>query len=144
MLADAGWAGPESTTSHTAAMGFFDSEGEALDGTKKYTITFDMNNLPPVTEFWELPLYDAAGYFTENEINRWSINSFYLEQGLLHVEDDKLVIYLQHEKPTNENHAKNWLPTPAEGFRMTPRFYGPSTSLNNGTYDMPKIIKVKQ
>ncbi len=36
----------------------------------------------------------------------------------------------------------NWLPTPADGFRMTPRFYGPKYPLINGSYNMPKVIKV--
>jgi hypothetical protein len=143
IMADFGWLGPDRNISHGAAFVFTDSDGKPLDGTNTYTITFDMNNLPPVSEFWELPMYDAAGYFVDNEINRYSINSFQLETGLLHVENNMLVIYLQHEKPTDPNQFKNWLPTPAGGFRMTPRFYGPHYSLIDGSYDMPKIVKTK-
>jgi hypothetical protein len=143
IMADFGWLGPDSTVSHGAAFAFTDSEGAPLNGSKKYTITFDMNDLPPVSEFWELPMYDTEGYFIDNEIGRYSINSFQVDNGLLHVEEGKLVIYLQTDKPTDANQAKNWLPTPAEGFRMTPRFYGPSTSLINGTYNMPSVIEVK-
>jgi len=33
--------------------------GQALTGASRYTITFDNNDMPPVTEFWELPLLRA-------------------------------------------------------------------------------------
>ncbi|HIK84438.1 MAG TPA: DUF1214 domain-containing protein, partial [Myxococcales bacterium] len=108
-----------------------------------YTITFDLKDLPPVTQFWELPIYDAEGYFVENEIDRFSINSFDLEKGQLHVADDKLVLYVQHEKPTDPNELKNWLPAPPERFRFTPRFYGPRYSLIDGTYAMPQVVRKK-
>jgi hypothetical protein len=143
VMADFGWLGPDRNISHGAAFAFTDSEGKPLTGEQKYTLTFDMNDLPPVGQFWELPLYDSSGYFIENEINRYSINSFFLEKELLHVENDKLVIYMQHEKPTDPEQLKNWLPTPAEGFRLTPRFYGPKYPLIDGSYDMPKIMRVE-
>ena len=44
-----------------------------MTGAASYTITFAMDDLPPVTEFWELPLYDESGYFVDNEIDRYSI-----------------------------------------------------------------------
>jgi hypothetical protein len=143
VMADFGWLGPDRNISHGAAFAFNDSEGKPLTGEQKYTLTFDINDLPPVEQFWELPMYDASGYFIENEINRYSINSFFLKQGLLHVEGDKLVIYMQHEKPSDPQQLKNWLPTPAEGFRLTPRFYGPKYPLVDGSYDMPKIMRVE-
>jgi hypothetical protein len=143
VMADFGWLGPDRNISHGAAFAFNDSEGKPLTGEQKYTLTFDINDLPPVEEFWELPMYDASGYFIANEINRYSINSFFLKQGLLHVEGDKLVIYMQHEKPSDPQQVKNWLPTPAEGFRLTPRFYGPKYPLVDGSYDMPKIMRVE-
>jgi hypothetical protein len=61
--------------SHSAAFCFTDSEGKPLTGASKYTMTFELDDMPPVTEFWELPIYDEGGYFVENEINRYSINS---------------------------------------------------------------------
>ena len=33
-----------------------------------------------------------------------------------------LLFIYSTKKPTDKNKAKNWLPTPADGFRMTPRF----------------------
>ncbi|KAB1185393.1 MULTISPECIES: DUF1254 domain-containing protein [Haloferax] len=141
VLADFGWAGPDWVGSHTAAFAFTGSDGKQLHGSNRYTITFDLDNLPPVTQFWSIPIYDAEGYFVHNELDRYSINSFMLDAGLLHVENNELVIYVQHDKPTDPDKAKNWLPAPAEGFRFTARFYGPHWSLIDGSYEMPTIQK---
>jgi hypothetical protein len=54
VLADFGWAGCDWTGSHTAFWAFTDANGDPLDGAKRYTITFDVDDLPPVTQFWSL------------------------------------------------------------------------------------------
>ena len=143
IIADAAWAAPDKNISHSGAFLFTDSEGKLLNGKNKYTMTFDMNNLPPVTEFWSIPLYDANGYFVANEINRYTVNSFMLESGELVVKEGKLVVYIQAEKPNDPEQAKNWLPAPVNGMRFTARFYGPYVPLTDGSYKMPKAIKVQ-
>jgi hypothetical protein len=143
VMADAGWAGPDTNRSHNGAFLFTDADGEPLNGANKYTLTFDLDNLPPVTQFWSIPIYNVEGYFVANEIDRYTINSFMLDAGLLHTEDNKLVVYVQTEKPDDPEQAKNWLPAPPEGFRFTARFYGPYPPLTEGTYDMPQAMKVK-
>ena len=75
-----------------------DSEGRPLSGQHRYTITFDLKDMPPVNEFWELPLYDREGYFYDNPIDRYSLNSYMLKRGKLHTEGGKLVIYVQHKR----------------------------------------------
>ena len=142
IIAHAAWAAPDKNISHGGAFLFSDSEGKPLDGTNNYTLTFDMNDLPPVTQFWSIPIYSAEGYFVANEINRYTVNSFMLKSGELVAKDGKLVIHIQHEKPSDPDQAKNWLPAPAKGFRFTSRYYGPYAPLMNGTYDMPKVVKV--
>lgn len=143
IIADAAWAAPDKNISHGGAFLFTDAEGKPFSGKNKYTLTFDMNDLPPVTQFWSIPIYDANGYFVANEINRYTVNSFMLEAGDLVAKDGKLVIYIQHEKPSDPAQAKNWLPAPADGFRFTSRFYGPYAPLTDGTYNMPKVVPVK-
>lgn len=143
IIADAAWAAPDKNVSHAGAFLFTDADGKPLSGKNNYTLTFDMNDLPPVTQFWSIPIYDSNGYFVANEINRYTINSFMLDAGDFVVKDDKLVIYVQHEKPTDADQAKNWLPAPAEGFRFTSRNYGPYAPLTDGTYNMPKVVKVQ-
>lgn len=143
IIADAAWAAPDKNISHGGAFLFTDADGAALSGANKYTLTFDMNDLPPVTQFWSIPIYDTNGYFVANEINRYTVNSFMLDAGELVAKDGKLVIYVQTEKPTDPDQAKNWLPAPKDGFRFTSRYYGPYAPLTNGTYNMPKAIKVE-
>ena len=142
IIADAAWGAPDKNISHGGAFLFADADGKPFSGKNKYTLTFDMNDLPPVTQFWSIPIYDANGYFVANEINRYTVNSFMLAAGDIVPKDGKLVIYIQHEKPSDPEQAKNWLPAPAEGFRFTSRFYGPYAPLTNGTYNMPKVFKV--
>jgi len=99
--------------------------------------------MPPVTEFWEMPLYDTEGYFHDNPIDRYALNSYMLERGNLHTEDGKLVIYIQHDKPTDPTQRQIWLPAPKEGFRFTTRLYGLYTLLIDGSYNMPGIVRVE-
>lgn len=141
VIADAAWAAPDKNISHAGAFLFTDADGQPLNGKNKYTMTFDMDDLPPVTQFWSIPIYDSNGYFVANEINRYTVNSFMLKAGDLAVKDGKLVIYIQHEKPTDPDQAKNWLPAPADGMRFTARFYGPYAPLTDGTYKMPKAVR---
>lgn len=143
VMADAGWAGPDRNVSHTGAFLFVDADGQQLDSKNKYTMTFDMKNLPPVSQFWSIPIYNKDGYFVKNEINRFTINSFMLEKKQLNVENGKLTIYVQNEKPTDPKQLQNWLPAPKGEFRFTARFYGPKMAIIDGSYKMPKPVKVK-
>jgi hypothetical protein len=127
--------------SHSGAFGFVDTEGKPFNGASKYTMTFDLNDMPPVTEFWELPLYDEDGYFYDNDIDRYSINSFMLDRGNLHTADGKLVIYIQRDKPQDPNQLKNWLPAPDGSFRFAFRFYGPKDGLIDWSYNMPGVVR---
>jgi len=135
--------GPVPSRSHTGTFCLNDSEDRPLTGEHRYTITFDLNNMPPVTEFWEIPLYDREGYFYDNPLDRYSLNSYMLKQGKLHTEDGKLVIYIQHDEPTDPKQRKNWLPAPKDGFQFAARFYGPDTSLIDGSYNMPGVVRVE-
>ena len=142
IMADIGWAGPDRNVSHTGAFLFTDAAGKPLNGANKYTLTFDMNDLPPVDEFWSIPIYNEDGYFVANAIDRYTINSFMIDQNQLHIEDGKLVVYIQTEKPTDTNQLKNWLPAPPETFRFTARFYHPKMNIIDGSYKMPRPVKV--
>jgi hypothetical protein len=136
--------GPIPFRSHNGAFCLKDSKGRPLSGEHRYTITFDLKDLPPVTEFWEIPLYDHEGYFVDNPINRYSINSYMLKRGKLHTENGKLVIYVQADEPTDANQKKNWLPAPKKGgFQFAARFYGPHAPLLDGSYNMPGVVRVE-
>ena len=143
IMADVGWAGPDRNVSHAGAFLFADNDGKPLSGANKYTLSFDMKNLPPVDAFWSIPIYNKDGYFVANEIDRYTINSFMIENNQLVIDGDKLVIYIQHEKPSDPKQLKNWLPAPKDAFRFTARFYHPKMSIIDGSFPMPKPIKIK-
>lgn len=103
---------------------FTGSQGRPLTGAHRYTMTFRTDHLPPVRNHWELPIYDADGYFVANQIDRYSVNSYMLDRGELHADNGEIVICIQADRPDGE-HQQNWLPAPRTAFRLAVRFYGP-------------------
>lgn len=132
---------PVPSASHNGAFCFNDSRNRPLSGQHRYTTTFRMDDLPPVSEFWEIPLDDTNGYLYDNPLDRHTINSDMLAAGKLHIEDGKLMIYVQRDEPANPMHRRNWLPAPARGFEFAERFYGPATPVIDGSYDMPGVVR---
>lgn len=88
--------------------------------------------------------YDREGYFVDNPINRYSINSYMLARGKLHSADGNLVIYVQNEEPKDPVERQNWLPAPKGAFQFAARFYGPHGPLIDGNYNMPGVVRVSQ
>jgi hypothetical protein len=129
--------------SHAGASLKRDAQGEPLDGANRYTLSFDVNNLPPVSEFWEIPIYDLDGYFVDNELNRYAVNSYMYRNGDFAVKDGKLTFYIQKDKPDDPVQRRNWLPAPDGGFMFAARFYGPATPLLDGSYPMPKVVRTE-
>ena len=141
---DVAWGTPVPFQSHTIGYLFDDANGKLLDGSKRYTLTLDLANLPPVTEFWELPIYDSAGYFIPNPINRNSVTSYQIAAGQFAVKNGKVIFYLQADRPKDPEQARNWLPTAkGQAFQFAARFYGPMAGLVDGSYAMPKVIPVQ-
>ncbi len=139
---DVAWGTPVPYQSHSIAYVFRDSKGRVLDGRRRYTLTFDLENMPPVTEFWELPVYDEYGYFIANAIDRNSVTSYLQKAGAYAEGNGRLTFYLQPEKPSDPEQARNWLPTSATGgFQLAARFYGPMAPLIDGSYAMPAIVR---
>lgn len=139
---DVAWGTPVPYESHTIAYVFDDSESRPLEGRYDYTLTFDVDDLPPTTEFWELPVYDSAGYFIDNPVDRYSVTSELLEAGAYSAVDGKVTFYLQAERPDDPEKARNWLPTSkSDGFQLAARFYGPTSGLIDGSYRMPQIVR---
>lgn len=141
---DVAWGTPVPYQSHTIAYIFRDSTGKPLDGNQRYTITLDLAHMPPVTEFWELPVYDSAGYFIPNPINRYSVTSYQVAAGAFAQKDGKVTFYLQPDRPSDPDQARNWLPVARDdSFQLAARFYGPMAPLVDGSYPMPAIMKAK-
>lgn len=115
---------------------FRDADGELLDGSRTYEVTF--SPAPPADAFWSLTMYDVPRfYLVDNPIDRYSLGD--RSPGLQYGDDGSVTLYLQAASPGPE-HEANWLPTPADGtFRPMLRAYQPGEALIDGTYPMPPI-----
>jgi hypothetical protein len=115
-----------------------DEKGEPLNGGRRYVLRFELGKLPPVSVFWNMAMYGDDMLFIENEFGRYSIGS--TTDGLKTGADGSLEIVIQKERPAD---TANWLPAPAGNFNLTMRFYGPETSVLDGSYRLPAVRRVQ-
>jgi hypothetical protein len=114
-----------------------DARGRRLDGSRRYTLTFDPGAFPPVKAFWSLTLYNRHHLFSRNELARFSLGS--RDQSLNYSADGSLTLYLQPDRPSGEQ-CSNWLPTPQEGeFSLCLRAYWPEASITGGGWTPPPV-----
>lgn len=109
-------------------------------GSEKYVLTFPKGQLPPVSGFWSLTMYDKAMFFVENPIDRYSISP---RQDLKTNADGSTDILIQHESPGAALES-NWLPAPAGQFTLMMRLYWPTESdpsILNDTWTIPPVKK---
>lgn len=114
-------------------------DGMVLDGRKRWMLRFEPGQLPPVTEFWSLTMYNLPErLLVENSLNRYSIGD--RTPGLRFGEDGSLEIYIQSENPGTVRES-NWLPAPAGPFFFVARLYGPKDVALKGAWTLPKLIE---
>ncbi|PEE33117.1 DUF1254 domain-containing protein [Bacillus cereus] len=116
-----------------------DSDGNPLSGEHQYVIHFNKEELPPVNAFWSLSMYGSDQFFVDNPIKRYAIGD--RTEDLIYNVDGSLDIYIQNLPP--EGKESNWLPAPSDDFILMLRMYMPKKNILKGTYQMPKIQKVK-
>jgi hypothetical protein len=115
-----------------------DADGEALDGTNRYVVHFEAGKLPPAAAFWSITMYDAAGYQSANELNRFAIGD---RDELVFNADGSLDILVQHDHPAEE-HVANWLPAPTGPLGVTMRIYEPGPDVFSGAWVPPPVRKL--
>jgi hypothetical protein len=117
-----------------------DSEGQKLEGAKKYSLHFGPDKLPPVNAFWSLTMYELpASLLVANPLNRYLINSPMLPS-LKRDADGGLTLYIQHESPGSDKES-NWLPAPAGPFMMAMRLYWPKPEAFTGAWNHPPLTR---
>lgn len=120
-----------------------DSEGRALNGAHKYTLTFAAGQTPPVNGFWSITMYeiDQGWWFVPNSLNKFTVS---LRNNPKRNPDGSITLYFQNESPGAEREA-NWLPAPKGEFLPMLRMYWPKVgnpSLLNGTWAPPWVQRV--
>jgi hypothetical protein len=119
---------------------FGDADGKPLTGAKQYVLHFAENEIPPVTAFWSLTLYDKDGFPTVNDLKRNAIGD---RDALKFNADGSLDLYIQHASPGAEKES-NWLPAPTGDFNLAMRLYGPKGEVLNGRWAPPAIRQAAQ
>jgi hypothetical protein len=119
---------------------FLDGNDQPLDAANRYVLHFEKDQLPPAQATWSVAMYDPAGYYVPNALNRYALSAW---MPLQYNADGSLDIYLQTDSPGADKEA-NWLPAPASGpFNLTVRIYWPTAAVLDGTYKLPPVRKVQ-
>lgn len=119
-----------------------DSEGNKLNGTNKYMITFPKGQTPPVKGFWSLTMYDHRYFFVNNPLHRYTLSP---RNDLKYNADGSLGLYIQNESPGADKES-NWLPAPKGNFVLMLRLYWPNEippSILDGSWTPPPVRKVE-
>jgi hypothetical protein len=112
-----------------------DANGNPLNGSDTFEITFADGQLPPVNAFWSITLYNSKNYFAANPIHRFAIG----DRDSLRLNTDRsLTLVIQHERPAPEMES-NWLPAPAGNFCLVMRLYWPRIEVINGSWEPPRL-----
>jgi hypothetical protein len=118
----------------------FDSTGQRLNGSNRYTVTFPIGQLPPVNGFWSLTLYNKEHLFEPNALNRYSLGT--KSKSLKFDPDGSLTLYCQHELPGLDKES-NWVPAPEDEFSLYIRAYWPKAEILEGRWMPPLVERVK-
>lgn len=119
-----------------------DKDGEPLTGVNRYTLHFAKGELPPVHAFWSATMYELPqSLLVANPINRYLINSPMIPKFKLDA-DGGVTLYIQNETPDKELES-NWLPAPKGEFAVYMRLYWPAEAALDGSWQAPKLVKVK-
>lgn len=116
-----------------------DSDGNPYNGSHRYVLHFNKDELPPVRGFWSLSMYDEEMYFVDNPIGRYAIGD---RDELQFNKDGSLDIYIQQASPGKDKESK-WLPAPKGNFDLILRAYWPMLEVLTGGWNPPAVKRVK-
>jgi hypothetical protein len=114
-----------------------DSDGKPLHGDNNYVLRFEKSDLPPVSAFWSITLYDQAGFQVANGLNRFAVSSW---MPFVYNADGSLDLYFQNVSPGKDKEA-NWLPAPKGPFNLTMRLYAPKSQALTGKWNPPSVVR---
>jgi hypothetical protein len=116
----------------------FDSDGNPLNGNSTYSVTFAAGQLPPVSGFWSLTLYNQHHFFHSNPLQRFSLGT--KNKNLKTNSDGSLTLYAGAKGPGKDKET-NWLPAPNTPFSLYIRCYWPKQEVIEGSWMPPKVVK---
>lgn len=117
-----------------------DADGQPLDGSNRYILHFDAEQIPQARAFWSLTMYDHEGFHVANQIDRFALGD---RDPIRFNDDGSLDLYLQADNPGHER-EDNWLPTPRAGtFQPMLRIYSPAPHALRHGLRLPAIERVE-
>ena len=117
-----------------------DEQGRDLNGQHKYRIHLKADQLPPVNAFWSITAYGQDHYLIPNALHRFALGD---RDSLQFNADGSLDIWIQASAPKEADRLPNWLPIQqGESFSLNARLYWPKASALNGTWQMPKVVRL--
>jgi hypothetical protein len=112
--------------------------GKPYEGANRYVIRFAKGQMPPVNGFWSLTMYDSEYFFVQNPLNRYTLSS---RSKLKANKDGSVDLYIQNASPGKGKEA-NWLPAPADPFKLMFRFYWPKAAIIDSTWKPPEVMAI--
>ena len=103
---------------------------------------FDKGQMPPIDGFWSLTMYDSQFFFVANPLNRYTLSQ---RNEFKKNADGSVDLYIQHDSP-DKGKESNWLPAPADTFKLMMRLYWPKESppsLLDRTWKVPAVKRVE-
>jgi hypothetical protein len=116
-----------------------DAQKKQLDGKNLYSITFPPGQVPPVSGFWSMTLYNQYHFFNPNPMRRFSLGT--KNKNLQYNTDDSLTLYAGAKSPGRDKEA-NWLPAPEAPFSLYIRAYWPKPEIISGAWKPPRVESV--
>ena len=120
-----------------------DADGKPFDGANKYVLHFPKGQTPPADAFWSVTMYNAAYFFVDNPLNKYTVSP---RDALKFNADGSLDLFVQRESPGKDKEA-NWLPAPEGKFVLMMRLYWPrekAPSILDGTWKPPGVKRVEK
>ncbi len=120
-----------------------DADGKPFDGANRYVLHFPKGQTPPADAFWSITIYNAAYFFVDNPLNKYTVSP---RDALKFNADGSLDLFVQRESPGKDKEA-NWLPAPEGKFVLMMRLYWPrekDPSILDGTWKPPGVKRVEK
>jgi hypothetical protein len=115
-------------------LSYLDDEGHPYDGSNRYVLHFDADQLPPAKAFWSLTMYDDEGFQVPNPLDRFAIGD---RDALRFGGDGSLDIQIAATEPAEG--SANWLPAPSGSFNLCLRLYYPEAKVLEGEWTPPGV-----
>jgi hypothetical protein len=115
-----------------------DSAQRSLNGSHVYAVRFRAGQLPPVSAFWSLTLYNRHILFYPNRLNRYALGD---RSRLRRDPGGGLTITVSHRAPPAARRS-NWLPAPAGAFSLYLRLYEPRPAALDHKWMPPSIVRI--